>query len=43
MLVAAALVAAFVVAVVVGSLSAGSEVHVMPNGQTMTGGSMTSR
>lgn len=33
----------FVVAVIAGSLGPSSEMHVMPNGQTMTGGSMTAR
>ena len=42
-LIATAVAVAFVVAVIAGSLSASSETHVMPDGQTMTGGSMPAR
>lgn len=41
MLIAATIAVAFIAAVIVGSLGAGSESHMMPGGKTMTGGSMT--
>ncbi len=41
MLIATAIAVAFIAAVIVGSLGASSESHMMPGGQTMTGGSMT--
>lgn len=41
MLIATAIAVAFIAAVIVGSLGASSQSHMMPGGQTMTGGSMT--
>lgn len=40
-LIAMAVAIAFAVAVTASSLGAGAETHVMPDGQTMPGGSMT--